>query len=42
MRCLDMHMSAVNNPDSIGHVPQKELVLGSGQSGHPFKVKQTD
>ena len=31
MRCLDMHMSAVNNPNSIGHVPQKKkLVLGLG------------
>lgn len=31
MRCLDMHMSAVNNPKSIGHILQKKkLVFGLG------------
>lgn len=31
MRCLDMHMSAVNNPISIGHIPQKtKILLGLG------------
>ena len=24
MRCLDMHMSAVNNSNSIGHFPEKK------------------
>lgn len=37
MRCLDMHMSTINNPNSIGHIPLKKITLnvnamGSGQT----------
>lgn len=43
MRCLDMHMSAVNNPNSIGHIPQKKKTCAwSAQFGHPLEVRQTD